>query len=47
MDGGILHKGGSMHHNRALASLISEFHDSTFTSYLEDLHIYNNEWMSE
>jgi len=42
MDGGMNHYDGSMHHNYALASLISEFHDATWSSYFIGVHIYSN-----
>jgi len=34
VDGGMYHEGGAMYNNLALASMISEFHDATWTSAL-------------
>jgi len=42
MDGGFFIQGGSMYNNIALASLIGEFHDSTFSVYMYDLYIHHN-----
>lgn len=46
MDGGMTIKGGNLYDNKALASLIAEFHDSTFSQYIFDVHIYNNTQIS-
>ena len=46
MDGGYFIRGGEMYNNIALASLIGEFLDSTFSVFMQDIHIYNNVQMA-
>ena len=46
MDGGMYHQGGSMYNNYALASLISEFHDATWSSFFIGVHIYSNKQLT-